>query len=70
MYIWAKLPAPWVTDSIDFCVKLVASTGVALAPGRGFGKAGEGYVRIALVQSPEVLAAAAEKIADFFAAPV
>ncbi|WP_008309828.1 LL-diaminopimelate aminotransferase [Leptolyngbya sp. PCC 6406] len=66
-YIWAKLPDPWAADSIDFCVKLVAATGVALAPGRGFGKYGEGYVRVALVQSPAVLEAAVAKIAQFLA---
>lgn len=65
MYLWARLPEPWVRDSIDFCVQLVEATGVALAPGRGFGKAGEGYVRMALVHPPEVLAAAMEKIAQF-----
>ncbi|MBD0336327.1 MAG: LL-diaminopimelate aminotransferase [Cyanobacteria bacterium Co-bin13] len=65
MYIWAKLPEPWAQDSIDFCTRLVQATGVAMAPGRGFGKAGEGYVRIALVHPPEVLAAAIEKVAQF-----
>jgi aspartate/methionine/tyrosine aminotransferase len=65
MYLWARLPEPWAQDSIDFCVQLVEATGVALAPGRGFGKAGEGYVRMALVHPPEVLAAAMEKIAQF-----
>ncbi|MDB9527236.1 LL-diaminopimelate aminotransferase [Oscillatoria sp. CS-180] len=64
-YLWAKLPDPWVQDSIDFCVQLVEATGVALAPGRGFGKYGEGYVRIALVQSPDVLEAAVQKIDGF-----
>lgn len=64
-YLWIKLPEPWAQDSIDFCVKLVEATGVALAPGRGFGKHGEGYVRIALVQSPPVLETAVEKIHDF-----
>lgn len=64
-YIWAKLPEPWVADSIDFCVRLVEATGVALAPGRGFGKHGEGYVRVALVQSPDVLEEAVVKIAEF-----
>lgn len=64
-YIWAKLPEPWAADSIRFCTELVAQTGVALAPGRGFGKYGEGYVRVALVQSPPVLTAAVEKIAQF-----
>lgn len=64
-YLWVKLPEPWEQDSINFCVKLVEATGVALAPGRGFGKHGEGYVRIALVQSPEVLRCAVQKIKHF-----
>ena len=65
MYIWAKLPEPWAKDSIKFCVELVEATGVALSPGRGFGKAGEGYVRFALVHEPEILERAAERIAQF-----
>lgn len=64
-YLWVKLPAPWAADSIDFCVKLVEATGVALAPGRGFGKHGEGYVRVALVQPPEVLETAVHQIDTF-----
>ncbi|MDJ0705035.1 MAG: LL-diaminopimelate aminotransferase [Leptolyngbyaceae cyanobacterium MO_188.B28] len=65
MYVWAQLPKPWAHDSIDFCTKLVESTGVAVSPGRGFGKAGEGYVRFALVHPPERLEAAVDKIAQF-----
>ncbi len=65
MYIWAKLPEPWQDKSIDFCTKLVAATGVAVAPGAGFGKQGEGYVRFALVKEPEILRSAAQKIATF-----
>jgi len=64
-YLWVKLPEPWAQDSINFCVQLVEATGVALAPGRGFGKYGEGYVRIALVQPPDVLETAVQKIHDF-----
>lgn len=64
MYLWAKLPDRF-SNSIDFCVRLVEATGVALAPGRGFGKSGEGYVRFALVQPPEVLEQAAHKIVEF-----
>ncbi|ESA32500.1 aspartate tyrosine aromatic aminotransferase [Leptolyngbya sp. Heron Island J] len=64
MYLWAKLPASW-SDSIDFCVQLVEATGIALAPGRGFGKSGEGYVRFALVQPPAVLKQAAQQIVEF-----
>lgn len=65
MYIWAKLPEPWQHDSVGFCTQLVAQTGVAASPGAGFGKAGEGYVRFALVHEPEILEAAVAKIAEF-----
>jgi aspartate/methionine/tyrosine aminotransferase len=65
MYIWAKLPAAWATRSIEFCVRLVEETGVAVSPGAGFGKAGEGYVRFALVHDPAVLKTAAGRIAQF-----
>jgi len=71
MYVWAKLPEDlphgWAQDSIRFCRELVIHTGVALAPGRGFGPSGEGYVRFALVHSPETLVSAAQKIGNFIA---
>ena len=65
MYVWAKLPEPWQNKSIEFATQLVQATGVAVSPGAGFGKAGEGYVRLALVQEPEILEDAATKIAGF-----
>jgi aspartate/methionine/tyrosine aminotransferase len=68
MYIWAKLPERWATDSIGFCTQLVQQTGVAVAPGAGFGKSGEGYVRFALVHEPPILQEAVERIAQFLQA--
>ncbi|MBV9387476.1 MAG: LL-diaminopimelate aminotransferase [Chroococcidiopsidaceae cyanobacterium CP_BM_ER_R8_30] len=65
MYIWAQLPEPWTQDSIRFCTQLVEATGVAVSPGAGFGKSGEGYVRFALVHDPQVLETAVSKIAQF-----
>jgi len=65
MYLWAKLPDPWQNNSIAFATQLVEKTGVAVSPGAGFGKAGEGYVRFALVKDPEILELAAAKIAEF-----
>ena len=35
--------------SLAFAEKLLEQTGVAIAPGVGFGPHGEGYIRIALV---------------------
>jgi aspartate/methionine/tyrosine aminotransferase len=65
MYVWAKLPEPWQDNSVDFCTKLVAQTGVAASPGAGFGAGGEGYVRFALVKDPDTLREAAQKIQQF-----
>lgn len=65
MYIWAKLPEPWSNNSIKFCTELVKQTGVAASPGAGFGLAGEGYVRFALVQEPQILETAVDRIAEF-----
>ncbi|MCS7184859.1 MAG: aminotransferase class I/II-fold pyridoxal phosphate-dependent enzyme [bacterium] len=47
MYLWAKIPIDM--PSLEFCEKLLLETGIVFSPGSSFGKAGEGYVRIALV---------------------
>jgi aspartate/methionine/tyrosine aminotransferase len=65
MYIWAKLPERWAQDSIRFGTELVQATGVAVAPGAGFGKSGAGYVRFALVHEPLILEEAVDRIATF-----
>ncbi|MBK1988236.1 LL-diaminopimelate aminotransferase [Sphaerospermopsis aphanizomenoides BCCUSP55] len=65
MYIWAKLPKKWSHNSIEFCTELVKQTGVAASPGAGFGQAGEGYVRFALVQEPDILETAVQRMAAF-----
>jgi aspartate/methionine/tyrosine aminotransferase len=69
MYLWAKLPDRYAHDSVKFCLDLIKATGIALAPGSGFGKHGEGYVRFALVHPPEVLREAATKIGAFLNLP-
>jgi len=64
MYVWTRLPLG-LTDSFDFTVNLAKETGVCLAPGRGFGKRGEGFVRFALVREPDALVEAVKRIFDF-----
>lgn len=54
MYLWA--PVPTKQKSFDFVADLLKNTGVAVVPGIGFGECGEGYIRIALVQSEARLA--------------
>ncbi len=64
MYVWAKLPEAY-PDSMKFCLDLLDKTGVAASPGIGFGAAGEGYVRFALVHDPAVLQEAVDRMARF-----
>lgn len=64
MYIWVKIPDSF-KDSFEFSSKLLEKTGVALVPGLTFGKFGERYVRIALVQSVEKIELALNKMAEF-----
>lgn len=61
MYAWARVPH--LTDSVAFAVRAAEETGVAVSPGRAFGRLGEGFVRFALVQPPEVLREAAARLA-------
>ncbi len=63
MFVWAQIPAGW--KSRDFAFELIEKAGVAVVPGDAFGKKGEGYVRMALVQPPEKLAEAADRIRTF-----
>jgi alanine-synthesizing transaminase len=52
MFLWAKIPEPWAKmGSLDFAMKLLEDAGVVVSPGAGFGPAGEGYVRIALIEN-------------------
>jgi alanine-synthesizing transaminase len=53
MFVWAKYPAPFsgTLASVDFAMKLLDEANVAVSPGSGFGPAGEGYVRMSLVEN-------------------
>lgn len=66
MFIWAKIPMD--VDSESFAVELLQKTGMLVTPGSSFGRYGEGYVRIALVQSDDVIekALASLKASDIF----
>ena len=68
LYLWLALP-PQVRnlDSEDFCAALLEATGVALTPGNGFGPAGEGWARLALVHPRAELESGAERIGRWLA---
>jgi len=46
LYVWAKIPEGYT--SMDFAADLLEQVGVAVTPGVGYGKNGEGYVRLSL----------------------
>jgi alanine-synthesizing transaminase len=65
MFVWARYPEEWQArmGSIDFAMKLLEEAEVAVSPGRGFGEAGEGYLRLALVENEHRLRQAVRQIA-------
>lgn len=66
MFCWAPLPAPARhLGSLEFTKRLITEAGVAVAPGMGFGAAGDGFVRIALIEDEPRIALAAERIQRF-----
>lgn len=52
MFVWAPIPEGY-SSSVEFCFTLLEKTGVLCTPGSAFGTLGEGYVRFALVKTPE-----------------
>lgn len=57
-----------LSDSFDFCRRLLEETGVGLAPGVAFGAGGEGSVRICYAAEREILEKAMSRLADFLRA--
>jgi alanine-synthesizing transaminase len=54
MFVWASIPEPYrALGSLEFAVKLAREARVAVSPGIGFGEAGDGHVRFALVENEQ-----------------
>lgn len=64
MFVWAKIPEPFASrmTSMEFATKLLEEADVAVSPGAGFGAAGEGYVRLALIENENRLRQAVRQI--------
>ena len=64
MFLWVKVPQEWATrmSTMDFGMMLLEKGDVAVSPGSGFGPAGEGYVRMALVENENRLRQAVRQI--------
>ena len=63
-YIFPRIASFGLT-SREFCNRLLDETGIASTPGNTFGKAGEGFFRLAFGCSREQVTEAAERLIDF-----
>jgi alanine-synthesizing transaminase len=64
MFLWAPIPEPWRSrmSTMDFAMMLLDKGNVAVSPGSGFGPAGEGFLRMSLVENEERLRQAVRQI--------
>ena len=66
MFIWGKIPeVARDMGSLEFAKQLLVKAGVAVSPGIGFGKYGDEYVRIALIENENRIRQAARNIKKF-----
>jgi LL-diaminopimelate aminotransferase len=65
MFVWAPIP-PGFRSSKMFAMELLGKSGVIVIPGTAFGRQGEGYVRIALVEDEAVLKEVVRRISQQF----
>lgn len=69
MFVWSPIPPQYAhLGSLEFAKLLIQETGVAVAPGVGFGEYGDQYVRLALVENEQRIRQAARNIKKFLAA--
>jgi alanine-synthesizing transaminase len=66
MFVWAKIPEFYKKTSMDFSLAILENSNVAISPGIGFGSAGEGYIRIALVENKQRIRQAMKNMQSFF----
>lgn len=66
MFVWAEIPEAYKElKSLEFSKLLLEEANVAVAPGIGFGKYGDDYVRIAMVENKHRLRQAVRNIKQF-----
>jgi len=63
LYIWAKVPPSYT--SVDFATDLLERVGVVVTPGTGYGKHGEGYIRLSLTVPDAALVRGLSKLANW-----
>jgi len=69
MFIWARIPeCAREMGSLEFSKELLLKAQVAVSPGIGFGKYGDEYVRIALIENDKRIRQAAKNIKRYLIA--
>jgi alanine-synthesizing transaminase len=67
MFAWVAMPEKYrAMGSMKFCMDAMERADVLITPGAGFGKLGEGYLRMALIESAPRLRKAVKRIAKAF----
>ena len=67
LYLWLPLPERFRQQGLDdeaLVTRILQSSGIALAPGSGFGPAGRDWLRMALVRPVDELEQAAHRLLD------
>lgn len=64
IFQWIPLPTG-APPSVPFAEELARQTALIVAPGRGFGEGGEGFIRISLTESEETLKRAARLLGQY-----
>ena len=62
LYVWARIPEGYTSAS--YAAKLIEEAAVGVTPGSGYGKYGEGYVRLSLTLADDQLDEGARRIAE------
>jgi len=63
LYIWAKVPEGYT--SVEFTNEILERFGVVVTPGTGYGKNGEGYVRVSLTIPDAALVKGLSRLAEW-----
>lgn len=67
MFAWAPIPERFASmGSVEFAKDLLDKTGVAVAPGLGFGERGDTHIRLALVENEQRIRQAARSLKAYF----
>ena len=61
-YFWIKIPKKYNTDSTKFAKLMLEKYGIVATPGIGFGKYGEGYIRMTITTDKSRLKEAVNRL--------